>query len=75
MNEIEQIDKEIRELSERKVQLQEEALNNKIIEMFSAMTKEEILALIQGMMEQSPMLKFEVKRLLIDEPNRLSGIE
>lgn len=75
MNEIEQIDKEIRELSERKVQLQEEALNNKIIEMFSAMTKEEILALIQGMMEQSMMLKMEVKRLLIDEPNRLSGIE
>ena len=76
MDPIKEIDKQIANLSEQKRQIEEETLNNTILQMFSSMTKEEILALIQRMMEQSLTLKMEVKRLLIDEPARLNkGIE
>jgi len=76
MDPIKEIDKQIANLSEQKRQIEEETLNNTVLQMFEAMSKEEILALIQGMMEQSLTLKMEVKRLLIDEPARLNkGIE
>jgi hypothetical protein len=72
METIQEIDKQIQDLSAQRRQLEEATLNQTILQMFSAMTKEEILALIQGMMAESIMLKMEVKRLLIDNKQ---GIE
>ena len=72
METIQEIDKQIQALSAQRRQLEEATLNETLLQMFSAMTKEEILALIQGMMAQSPMLKMEVKRLLLDNKQ---GIE
>lgn len=76
MDSIKEIDKQIANLSEQKRQIEEATLNETLLQMFSAMTKEQILAQIKGMMAESIMLKMEVKRLLIDEPARLNkGIE
>ena len=76
MDTIQEIDKQIADLSTKKQMIEEETLNNTMLQMFSAMTKEQILEQIQGMMAESFMLKMEVKRLLIDEPARLNkGIE
>ena len=65
---IEQINEEIRNLSIQKQQAEDAQLNEKIYEMFSVMTKEEVLAKIGEMMNESFILKMEVKRLLFSRP-------
>jgi hypothetical protein len=73
---IQEIDKQIEDLRVQKKQIEEATLNETLLQMFSAMTKEQILAQIQEMMAESIMLKMEVKRLLLDEPAGLNkGIE
>ena len=66
MKTIEEINEEIKNLEEQKQQVEDATLNQTIYGLFSEMTKEEVLAKIGQMMEESPMLKMEVKRLLID---------
>jgi hypothetical protein len=68
MKTIDEINEEIKSLEEQKQELEDQTLNQTIYGLFSQMTKEEVLAKIGGMMEESPMLKMEVKRLLIDNP-------
>lgn len=68
MKTIETINQEIQTLLEEKIQIEDSMLNETIYTMFSAMTKEEVLAKIGEMMQASSMLKMEVRRLLIDKP-------
>jgi hypothetical protein len=67
MKTIQQIDEEINALSLQKKEIEEQTLNQTIYSMFEAMTKEQVLLKIGQMMKQSPMLKMEVKRLLVDK--------
>ena len=67
MKTIQQIDEEINALSLQKKEIEEQTLNQTIYSMFEAMTKEQVLRKIGQMMEQSPTLKREVKRLLVDK--------
>ena len=69
MKTIEQINNEIKNLMLEKQQVEDMSLNQTIYEMFVLMTKDEVLAKIGEMMQASPMLKSEVKRLLIDNIN------
>jgi hypothetical protein len=63
---IKQINEEMQQLVIQKQQVEDTTLNQTIYEMFEKMTKEEVLAKIGELMEKSPILKSEVKRLLID---------
>jgi hypothetical protein len=65
---LEQIDEEISALYAAKAQIEKETLESTIYGMFVKMTKDEVLMKIKQMMDASPMLKDEVKRLLIDVP-------
>lgn len=65
---IEQINEEIQNLVQEREAKENENLENKIYGMFSVMSKEDVLVTIKQMMDASPMLKSEVKRLLITEP-------
>jgi hypothetical protein len=67
MKTIQHIDEEINALSLQKKEIEEQTLNQTIYSMFEAMTKEQVLRKIGQMMEQSPTLKREVKRLLVDK--------
>ncbi len=62
----EQIDSEINALMTEKQQIENNKLDEVIFDLFVEMSKEEVLAKIRQMMELSPLLKSEVKRLLID---------
>lgn len=64
---LEQINAEIEALTLEKKQVEEQTLNGTLLSMFEQMSKPEILAKIQQMMLASPMLKMEVKRLLITD--------
>jgi len=66
MKTIQQIDEEITALFLQKKEIEEQTLNQTIYSMFEVMTKEQVLRKIGQMMEQSPTLKREVKRLLVD---------
>lgn len=61
------IDAQIETLLEQKKQKEEQILSETIYLMFSSMTKEDILIKINSMMEESPLIKMEVQRLLIKE--------
>lgn len=61
-----QIQAEIRALEIEMQQVEETTLNQTIYALFEQMTKEEVLAKIGEMMQESSLLKSEVKRLLID---------
>lgn len=67
MKTIDQINKEMEALALQKREVENATLNQTIYEMFAQMTKDEVLAKIGEMMEASPMLKGEVKRLLLDK--------
>jgi len=71
MKTIQQLQTEIQNLMLEKQQVEDASLNETIYSMFAVMTKEEVLAKIGEMMTQSPMLKREVKRLLIDNQSVL----
>ena len=62
----EQINQEIKNLMIKKQQIEDAHLNETIYSLFVVMTKDEVLAKIGEMMQASPMLKMEVRRLLID---------
>lgn len=71
MKTIEQINNDIGNLMLEKEQVEDQNLNQTIYGMFALMTKEEVLAKIGEMMQASPMLKLEVKRLLIDNQTQV----
>jgi hypothetical protein len=66
MKTIEQINNELQSLLQEKRQVEDATLSQTIYDMFAVMTKEEVLAKIGEMMQQSQILKNEVKKLLID---------
>jgi hypothetical protein len=66
MRTIEEVNNDINALLTEKVQIEDSKLNETIYGMFSVMTKEEVLTKIGEMMSESPMIKMEVKRLLVD---------
>jgi hypothetical protein len=70
-----QINEEMRLLSLQRQQVIDATLSQTIYTMFEKMTKEEVLAKIGEMMEASPMLKMEVKRLLVDKPVDILVVE
>lgn len=65
---IEQINQEMADLMAQRQQVEDAKLNETIYGMFAQMTKEEVLAKIGEMMNESLMLKMEVKRLLLTPP-------
>ena len=71
MRTIEEINNDINVLLTEKVQVEDSKLNETIYGMFSVMTKEEVLAKIGEMMSESPMIKMEVKRLLLDTNKKM----
>ena len=67
MKTIEEINEEIKSLYQEKRAIEEAQLSQTLLGMFEAMEKPLILEKIQDMMNQSPMLKDEVKRLLLNQ--------